>query len=57
MKKLIMLFMFIGSSLGSYFPVLWGGGLFSMSSIFFGAIGGFAGIWIGYRLSNRLGLS
>lgn len=57
MKILIMTFMVIGSSVGGYVPVLWGGSVFSMSSVFFGAVGGLAGIWIGYRLAQRLGIS
>lgn len=53
MKKLVMFGMLVGSSLGSYLPVLWGGSLFSLSSIFWGAIGGFAGIWVGYKIAVR----
>ncbi len=56
MKLLIMIFMVIGSSIGSYLPVLWGGNVFSMLSIFLGAAGGFAGIWAGYKLAVQLGL-
>lgn len=56
MRTLIMVFMVVGSSAGSYVPVLWGGSVFSASSIFFGAIGGLAGIWVGYKLAQQLGL-
>jgi len=49
-RKLIWAGMFIGSSVGSYVPALWGAGLFSFSSVLLGAIGAFVGIWIGYRL-------
>jgi uncharacterized membrane protein YeaQ/YmgE (transglycosylase-associated protein family) len=51
-KSLIWVGMFVGSTVGGYIPSFWGDSLFSMSSIFFTAIGGFLGIWIGYRLSN-----
>ena len=51
-KKLIWLGMFVGSSLGGYLPSLWGDSIFSLWSILLSAIGGFLGIWIGYRLSN-----
>jgi hypothetical protein len=54
MKKLIMLGMVVGSCAGSYLPVLWGGSLLSMSSLLLGAIGGFAGIWIGYKIAIRM---
>lgn len=51
MKKFIMLGMFIGSGIGSYVPLLWGGSVFSLSSILFGALGGFLGIWAAYKIS------
>jgi hypothetical protein len=45
--------MFIGSSIGSLVPYLWGGDLFSYS--LWGAIGGFAGIWAGFKLGKMTG--
>ena len=51
MKKLTMFGAIIGSCAGSYIPVLWGGSLLSMSSLLLAAIGGFAGIWIGYKIA------
>lgn len=41
----------IGSFIGSYVPGLWGDTSFlSMSGVIFTAIGGFAGIWLAYKL-------
>jgi hypothetical protein len=54
MKKLTMFGAFVGSCAGSYIPVLWGGSLLSMSSLLLGAVGGFAGIWIGYKIALRM---
>lgn len=54
MKTLVMSGMIIGSTLGSYLPVLWGADVLSMSSVLFGAIGGFAGIWAGYKIAVRI---
>ncbi len=51
-KGIIMLFLGIGSIVGGFIPSLWGAGSFSMSSILFTAIGGFAGIYIGYKISS-----
>jgi uncharacterized membrane protein YeaQ/YmgE (transglycosylase-associated protein family) len=51
-KRLIWLLLIIGSSVGSYIPKLWGAGLFSFSSILFGALGAILGIWIGFKLSQ-----
>ncbi len=53
-KKFIMLGMVIGSVAGSYIPLIWGDSAFSMSSLFFGALGGFIGIWAGYKVANWL---
>lgn len=51
-KAIVYLFMFIGSFLGGMIPTLWGAGIFSVSSVFLTAVGGFTGIWVGYRLSH-----
>lgn len=56
MKTIIIVSMTIFSWAGSYVPALWGGDLLSPSSILFGALGGFFGIWIGYHTAHRLGL-
>lgn len=44
--------MFVGSGLGGFIPYLWGAGTFSLSSVIFTAIGGFLGIWLGYKISQ-----
>jgi hypothetical protein len=51
-KKIIWLGMGVGGFLGSFVPVLWGGSEFSFASIIFSAIGGFAGIWLGFKMSQ-----
>jgi hypothetical protein len=52
--KLVMLGMIIGSIVGGYIPLLWGDGVLSMSSVLFSALGGFAGIWMGYKIGSRM---
>ncbi len=49
-KKLIMLGMIVGSTVGGYVPVIWGGSAFSFSSIVCGLIGGIAGIYFSWKL-------
>ncbi len=44
--------MAVGGAVGGYVPLLWGGSTFSMSSILFTALGGFLGIYVGYKLSE-----
>ena len=43
------------STIGSYVPVLWHAGFFSMASILGGLLGAFAGVWVGLRLNDYLG--
>jgi hypothetical protein len=56
MKLLVIFCMIVGSYTGSYIPVLWGADYFSIVSILIGAVGGFAGIYIGYKLAQSWGL-
>jgi hypothetical protein len=55
MRKFTVWGAIIGSSAGSYIPVLWGGSLLSMTSLLLAAVGGFVGIWIGYKIAILLG--
>ena len=52
-KKLIFLFLFLGSIIGGYIPLLWGDSAFSLASVFLSTVGGFFGIYIGYTLGQR----
>jgi len=49
-RFMIYLFLGIGSTVGSYVPVLFGASFLSLWSILLGAVGGGVGIWVGYRL-------
>jgi len=40
------------STIGSYVPVLWHAGFFSMASIIGGIIGTIIGIWVAVKLNN-----
>jgi hypothetical protein len=53
MKKTVMTGMVIGSFAGSYIPLMWGDSMLSMSPLFFGALGGFIGIWAGYQIGKN----
>jgi len=52
MKKMTMLGMVVGSTVGAYLPMLWGGSLFSFTSIILTVVGGFLGTWGAYKLSQ-----
>jgi hypothetical protein len=51
-KTTIWIGLFVGSMIGGYIPMLWGGSLFSFSSIFLTAVGGLVGIWAGFKISG-----
>ena len=51
-KSIITVGMILGSTIGGFVPALWGGDVFSFSSIFFSVIGGIAGIWLAFRLTR-----
>ena len=51
-KTLIMIFMTVGSMLGSWLPALWGASWLSLSSVLLGGVGGVLGIWAGYKISR-----
>ena len=44
--------MIVGSTVGGLIPNLWGAGFLDMSSVIFTALGGFAGIWLGFKLGQ-----
>ena len=51
-KTLIWIGLTVGSLAGGYLPVLWGGDMISLSAVVLSAIGGVAGIWLGYRFGE-----
>jgi hypothetical protein len=51
-KKLIWIFMAIGSYAGGYIPSLWNAGMFSIWGILLSAVGGIAGIWLAFKMSE-----
>lgn len=51
-KKLIWFGMTVGLFVGGFLPTLWGASEFSFSSVIFSAVGGIAGIYLGFKLSQ-----
>jgi uncharacterized membrane protein YeaQ/YmgE (transglycosylase-associated protein family) len=54
MKGLIYLGIFVGGTIGSYIPVLFGQDMFSFASILGSAIGSFIGLWAGYKIGETV---
>lgn len=55
-KTLIWIGMFLGSTIGSYIPVMFGADLLSSGPIWGSCIGAILGVWGGYKLGEHLGL-
>jgi len=51
-RAFIWIGVFIGSTIGSLIPGLWGGGVFSYSSVLLGGAGALVGFWIGFKMST-----
>lgn len=46
----------VGGIAGAYIPYLWGdNSFFDGWSILFSTLGGIAGIWLGYKVAQRIG--
>jgi hypothetical protein len=51
-KTLIYLASALGSIIGGYAPVLWGGSTFSFMGLFCSGIGGIIGVVIAYKMTQ-----
>ena len=53
-KFLIYFGLFLGSTLGSFVPALWGADMLSAAGFLWSTLGGIIGVWIGYRIAQRI---
>jgi hypothetical protein len=44
----------LGAAGGGYVPLLWGGSLWSLSSVLLSVAGGLAGIWLGFKIDAAM---
>jgi hypothetical protein len=51
-KSFIWIGVFIGSTIGSLIPALWGDDMLSYSSVLFSGAGALVGLWIGFKMST-----
>ena len=51
-RPLLWVGFFVGSTIGSLIPSLWGGDAFTFSSILLSGLGGMAGIYLGFKMSD-----
>jgi hypothetical protein len=50
-KRVVWLFVVVGSTLGGLAPEAWGGSAFGLASLALGCLGGLAGVWAASRLT------
>jgi hypothetical protein len=50
-KQIILFTTIVGSTIGSFIPLIWGDSFLSLSSVIFTGLGGFLGIYIGYKMT------
>ena len=55
MKSFIWIGAIAGSVIGGAVPELWGGSMLSVAGLVLSAVGGIAGIFIGYKVWDRFG--
>lgn len=53
-KPLITVGVIIGTTVGGLIPHLWHASFLSLWGIFFSTLGGIAGIWLGYKISQQM---
>lgn len=51
-KTTIYLGLFIGSTIGSSVPAIWGDSIFSIASVVLSGVGGIIGIIVGYKMTQ-----
>ena len=54
MKMFIWIGLILGSTLGGAVPQLWGESMFSGWGVLFSMLGGFIGIWAGYKVGRMM---
>jgi len=51
-RRVIWLFVLVGTTVGGFLPEAWGAGSFGGASLIFSLLGGLGGLWLGVRLAS-----
>lgn len=50
-RRIVWLFVGVGTVVGGFVPMLWGGSSLGFASLVFGTLGGAAGLWLALKLT------
>jgi hypothetical protein len=50
-RRVVWLFVLVGSTIGGLVPEAWGGSAFGLASLALGTLGGIAGLWAALQLT------
>jgi hypothetical protein len=51
-KRVVWIFVAVGSTIGGLLPEAWGGSAFGVASLALASLGGVAGLWLAARLTG-----
>jgi hypothetical protein len=51
-RRVVWIFVGVGSTLGGLLPVAWGGSALGLASLTLGCLGGVAGLWLAVKLAG-----
>jgi hypothetical protein len=51
-RRVVWMFVAVGSTIGGLVPEAWGGSAFGLASLALGCVGGLAGLWFAARLTG-----
>ncbi|HZT85370.1 MAG TPA: hypothetical protein VE984_08130 [Gaiellaceae bacterium] len=51
-RRVVWLFVVVGTTVGALLPSVWGGGALGLASLGLGALGGVAGLWLAAKLTG-----
>jgi hypothetical protein len=51
-RRVVWIFVLVGSTIGGLAPVVWGGSTLGVASLALGCLGGIAGLWFAVKLTG-----
>lgn len=51
-RRVVWIFVVVGSTIGGFAPMVWGGSSLGVASLALGCLGGIAGLWFAAKLTG-----